>query len=154
MTGSKVRYRGRKTRTRTSRIERRVRDRVIKGATKTDAIVLNQTNTPAKLKRVILLHPRQVVRNSLTSEGFIIASESGDSTVASTKGAGGRSAEGPHVGYFINPNHSEEEKVKIKNAAQRVADILNANLPAGLGPFEIRPHTNLPHQTHYFGLWF
>src|SRR5262245_38577519 len=28
---------------------------------------------------------RQVVRNSLTSEGFIIASESGDSTVASTK---------------------------------------------------------------------
>jgi hypothetical protein len=81
-----------------------------------------------------------------------MTSDTGDSDVASTAAGG---AEGPHVSYFIDPNRPDAEKQKIKNAAQRVADLLNEKqgLPQGFGPFVIKEH-NDSSQAHSLGVWF
>jgi hypothetical protein len=90
----------------------------------------------------------------LVDEGFVVASDSADCTVAPTKGSGGKVIEGPHVSYFTDPSQPDVENDKVKSAAQRVAELLNEKVSPGLGPFEIKPHKDQPSQSHYFGLWF
>jgi hypothetical protein len=100
---------------------------------------------------------RQTARDRLAAEGFIVARDTDDSSIASTAGEGGRPVEGPHVSYFVNSTMTANEQSAIQKTAQQVADILNQNLPSGLGRFLLKPHADaspLVGQPYYFGLWF
>jgi hypothetical protein len=94
---------------------------------------------------------RQVVRTRLTEQGFRVAGDTGDSDVRPTAEGG---AEGPHISYFIDQNHPDDEQQKTKNAALAVAESLNQSLPAGLGPFVIKEHKEQTNQTNFLAVWF
>ncbi len=65
MTVGVILHRSGKTPACATRIERRVRNRVVKRITETDAIISNAANTAAELKCVVLFYPRHVVGDSL-----------------------------------------------------------------------------------------
>ena len=88
---------------------------------------------------------------ALLSKVSVWRGDTGDSEVESSAGGG---AEGPHVSYFIDKDQTDAEQQKAKNAATIVADLLNRNLPQGLGPFVIKEHKKVPNQTIFLGVWF
>jgi hypothetical protein len=95
-------------------------------------------------------------RQALVNAGFkVILVKSTDVRVRDKPG---QNAEGPHIDWFQEPGEDIATVNDARDAAERVAAILNGIKPAELAPFTVKPDGwpagSGSSQVQYLGVWF